>query len=441
MWPAYCGTTSLCAGLTHLRATLDALRRSAKLLFAPTNEWAVSSTLYDAAIPPVDDQPFVNDGKCSTAHLSSVAIVALLGLDYIDTMPPTPPGPFHYICSEPSARPTRSSPHDLDFDIDVEAILGDEIPNSRVPTLFAYSPHTPSVSTSPAPAASPLHGVSQLSSSTAYSPASQSSLLSTASTPYASSSSADSDSSFEVASPPTDAVEIPASLQRPSDELAPLSDSAEDKVSDNDTFSRRIEAEVLALAHRLEEEARQKELNGAPLTAAAISPADVSPVVYPDPLFNDSTTDSTDTQAASDSAIAAAGSENDDEGAWILCSPHSDERYVLEGVVAKGGSARVVRAVDNKGDLRAVKMVLKQKVFTWPDARENLLREKDIMARVAGLDTWRLAYLYESWEDEDMIFFVMVSSLGPLFLSMSCLIFFSPGTLTMLFTLPHKSPV
>lgn len=416
MWPSYHGTTSPSTALTRLRQTLDALKQSAKILFAPQNQWHENSVLNDATVPPLNVS-YAEDGEYSTAHLSRVAIIAAsLGIEHIYAIPLPPLWLLPRLRGELLAHPTpsvRPSPYDFNLDLDIEAILHDGVLHSRTPTLLAYSAKTLFASTLHASSASSLNGGWRPNGNTAHDPITvpESPSLSTTSTPYASSSSADSDSSFEVASPSTNSVAIPASLELLSDGLDSVPDCAEEYrlVSNNDTFSRRIEAEVLALACRLGEEARQKALDGGPQTTAAANPDDANPISEPESPFDDGAADGLEASHTTSAPDVHGYDSTDAEGALILSSLYSGEEYTLEGVIARGGSARVVRAVDSKGQRRAVKIVLKQKVFTWRDARENLLREKDIMARVAALDTWRLAYLYESWEDEDMIFFVMVS--------------------------------
>lgn len=417
MWFSIYDTNARALGLARLRHTFDALKRSAKIVFAPQNAPFPSTTPSDLTVSQAD-WSHVEDGECiSATHLSGAAIATLVGLGYTYTIPPTQLWLLPCLHGEPPALPTSPvvpSPHDFDFAIDVEAVLGGEATNLSRPTFPVHSSKT--IFTSPALSIGSVSVASRPSGITACSPASESVSLSMASTPYASSSSADSDSSFEVASPPTDIVGIPDPQERSSDdgELrvadCPHKPSA---LSKDDTSYQLLEAEVLALMHRLAEDARHNAPPKVPSSTAAPEPDNERPTSEIESLSDNGPADGADSEV--DKTVLATGDcedneSDDDECPTILYSPHSGNRYTLEGVIGRGGFSRVVRALDSEGRWCAVKMILKPKVYEWSDARQNLLREKTIMAKVADLGTGRLIDLYESWEDEVLIYFVMVST-------------------------------
>lgn len=114
----------------------------------------------------------------------------------------------------------------------------------------------------------------------------------------------------------------------------------------------------------------------------------------------------------SDAELGSADGESDIDDVralTVLCNPHTGTTYTVQGVVADGGFSRVAQVVDSKGQQWAAKIMHKRAVFKRPRGRDNLLREKNIMVNASGMGTQRLVGLLESWEDEENIYFIMVS--------------------------------
>lgn len=341
-------------------------------------------------------------------------------------------GSFLFLHGELSAHLTSSTlPLPLYFDsYGIDAVFGDEAPRFSDPTLpSSLTPSTYSTSS--------VDSALQPSRITACSPA-ESPSLSLTSTPYASSSSADSDSSFEAPTPSIDHVGIPDPEEKsPEDgQLSALDLPRNDPVlSEEDSSYQVLEAAVVAMMQRLE-----AQQHGLPNASQMPEPDNERPTESPDNGPVNSMADGTGDYAYTGSDDGGYADTDSDDGDYptVLCNPHSRKTYRVDGIIGIGGFSRVVRAFDDEGQMCAIKVILKPRVYERRDARETLLREKSIMAQVSDLGTNRLVHLYESWEDNYLIYFVMVSTNCNHFVSSAAYHPLSLGILPLLAPLPDS---
>lgn len=415
MSPSIYDTNARAIGLARLRHTFAALKRSTEVVFMPSSAQFTSTTRSNSTV--------TRDGECtSTAHLSGATIATLVGLGYAYKVPPTQLWLLPYLHGELPTQltsPVVTSRHVLGYN-DIETVLRGGAPNISIPTLPVHPSNT--TSTSRALSTSSVNSASR-PRSTACSSASESFSLSMVSTPYASSSSADSDSSFEVPSPPTATVGIPAPreprIQSSASEQSQPPDSVAKppKWPESDSECREIEAQVLQLMNRLnEEEARRTVQPQDPQLGAAPAPEpdDARSAVASELHPEDDATSGTDSDAEMGEEESKAGDyadgDFDDEQPTVISNPHSGNVYTLGRALGTGGFSSVMLATDSKGRRCAAKIVDKQKVFRQSDGRQNLLREKEIMAKVSQLETSRLVSLLECWESENEVYFIMVGA-------------------------------
>lgn len=364
--------------LFPLHHAFDALKRSATAFLARSTAPYTSTTPSEPAHAPLETSEVVNG---ATPHLPGTAIVASVGLGYL-TRSAVRPRLFLYTAGGPSAGlPAVSTPASSGFDIDIEPPSDDEAPHSATPTL-------PSAVRSSASCMSSTNSMPQsnkVSASTALSP-----------------SSSGSDSSFECATPRTAAagahhlqprIQSSHSVQPTNDIPAQLTwldvhralDTLEDKVSKLVQLSR---------------EAVQAKYS-TPSGGECYATPEFGIIYYED-----------DEVETSDAELGSADGESDIDDVralTVLCNPHTGTTYTVQGVVADGGFSRVAQVVDSKGQQWAAKIMHKRAVFKRPRGRDNLLREKNIMVNASGMGTQRLVGLLESWEDEENIYFIMVS--------------------------------
>lgn len=409
-------STPRALGLTHVHTTFDTLKRHAHIAFAQHAASHRSTTLPDTAVSQLDRPDFEDGERTSTRHISGTATAASVGLGYAYKVPPTRVWLlpyFHYhLCIRP-APPASPLSYYSDFDVDIEAILGDEDPQSTAPNPSSRPPYD----YSPFSAGS-VHDASRPCGATAYAATPESPSSSVASTPYASSLSADSDSSFEAISPITDNIRIPEPLKArsPSTEGERLGlpdfPPSLSKRLEAKTGSSEIEARVQELVNCLDEEAARR--------CAQPQVAQPSGVPDPDRTYlavasevcpNDERAGETNLEATEDESEAEGyeDSDEDDEPLSVIYNPHTGNMYRLGRVLGTGGFSKVVLATDLEGREYAAKIISKQKVFRRPDGRQNLLHEKNIMAKITQLNTPRVVQLIECWEREHEVYFIMVS--------------------------------
>lgn len=412
-------------GLSRFRFTFDALKRSAKIVFAPQSVSFTTTTPSTWTVTLDDEYP-------PTLRLSGAAIAAVVGLGYDYAAPATQLWLLPFLHGELSAHLTSSTlPLPLYFDsYGIDAVFGDEAPRFSDPTLpSSLTPSTYSTSS--------VDSALQPSRITACSPA-ESPSLSLTSTPYASSSSADSDSSFEAPTPSIDHVGIPDPEEKsPEDgQLSALDLPRNDPVlSEEDSSYQVLEAAVVAMMQRLE-----AQQHGLPNASQMPEPDNERPTESPDNGPVNSMADGTGDYAYTGSDDGGYADTDSDDGDYptVLCNPHSRKTYRVDGIIGIGGFSRVVRAFDDEGQMCAIKVILKPRVYERRDARETLLREKSIMAQVSDLGTNRLVHLYESWEDNYLIYFVMVSTNCNHFVSSAAYHPLSLGILPLLAPLPDS---
>ncbi|KIP04594.1 hypothetical protein PHLGIDRAFT_189866 [Phlebiopsis gigantea 11061_1 CR5-6] len=86
---------------------------------------------------------------------------------------------------------------------------------------------------------------------------------------------------------------------------------------------------------------------------------------------------------------------------------HAGNTYFLRGERGKGSFGRVYMAHDYHGNLRAVKVLHKDKQYREKDGREILIQEKRALEAVARLRRPFLTPLLDSWADNENVYFVM----------------------------------
>ena len=391
-------------GLTRVRNTFNTLERHANNAFAPPNFMPCIFTTHPDAIAPQVVWPSVNTcQRTSTTCLSGAATAASVGLGYACMIPTAGLWLLSFLYHQLSTRST--SPGFPSIDVDVEATLGDAVPH-HIASIHSFHPSHPS-SLSSALSTDSVNDAPRLSSATLDSPSS------VASTPYTSSLSADSDSSFEALSPTIDSVSIPESMvvRSPSAEGVPLEPFEAPKRSEIKPESSGIEAEVRELADSLVEEAERHSAQSQGSQPSAVpAPAHVHLAVASDACSNSRNTGEANSKtAADDSKTEGYADSDDDEPLNVVYNPHTRRMYRLGRVLGTGGFSRVVLATDLEGREYAAKIVCKQKVFRRPDGRQNLLYERNIMAKISQLDSPRVVQMVECWEREHEVYFIMVS--------------------------------
>ncbi|CCM04540.1 uncharacterized protein FIBRA_06721 [Fibroporia radiculosa] len=106
---------------------------------------------------------------------------------------------------------------------------------------------------------------------------------------------------------------------------------------------------------------------------------------------------------------------DDDDDCEERITPHDsiailkngDTDYALLGVLGDGGCGRVFLAETQHGDVVAIKSTHKLKQYRYKKGRDLLLNEMHVMEKATSSCSSYLAYLLESWEDKDNVYFVM----------------------------------
>ncbi|KAI0355219.1 kinase-like protein [Trametes cingulata] len=89
-----------------------------------------------------------------------------------------------------------------------------------------------------------------------------------------------------------------------------------------------------------------------------------------------------------------------------LRHPDGTEYHII-GKLGEGGFGRVMAAVSSKGELVALKVMHKPKVYTHDTGRENLSLERKLMAEAAEINAPYVVHLKAAWEQGDNVYFVM----------------------------------
>lgn len=87
---------------------------------------------------------------------------------------------------------------------------------------------------------------------------------------------------------------------------------------------------------------------------------------------------------------------------------HTGNTYFLRDERGKGTFGRVYMANDYYGNIRAIKVVHKDKQYRGEDGREILIQEKRALEIVARAKRPFLTPLLDSWADKENVYFVMV---------------------------------
>ena len=89
---------------------------------------------------------------------------------------------------------------------------------------------------------------------------------------------------------------------------------------------------------------------------------------------------------------------------------HDGVEYEVVGLLGSGGGGRVFCVRTRYGEWFAMKVVHKAKMYRYPDGRDSILVEKENWERITrGRKAFSMPLL-ESWDDDENVYFLMVSA-------------------------------